>query len=147
MIRLFTVAELIFVDTSAWYALAVADDINHAPAIDFFRVLSSGEFGKMITTDYILAETYTLLRIKKGIEPVRRFAESVAKSPNVKTLWISENDFSFSLEKLLRFNDKMLSFVDCSSAVVMDSLGMTDVFAFDSDFHSLGYKLHPDLHE
>ena len=75
------------------------------------------------------------------------FRQKVLLRSDVKTLWISENDFSFSLEKLLRFNDKMLSFVDCSSAVVMDSLGMTDVFAFDSDFHSLGYKLHPDLHE
>ncbi len=147
MIASSTVARVIFVDTSAWYALAVADDVSHAPAIGFFKVISSGEFGKMITTDYILAETYTLLRIKKGTELVARFAESVASSSNVKTLWISEGDFSLSLEKLLKYNDKMLSFVDCSSSVAMDALGITDVFAFDSDFKTLGYTLHPEPQE
>ena len=138
---------MIFVDTSAWSALAVADDVSHAPAMDFFKIISSGEFGKMITTDYVLAETYTLLRIKRGTELVSHFAESVAGSTNVKTLWISESDFSLSLERLLKFNDKMLSFVDCSSSVAMDALGITDVFAFDTDFKTLGYKLHPELRE
>lgn len=134
---------MIFVDTSAWYALAVGDDVSHAPAMDFFKAISSGEFGKMISTDYVLAETYTLLRIKKGTELVARFAESVAQSSNVKILRISENDFSLALEKLLKFNDKLLSFVDCSSSVAMDALGITDVFAFDSDFKTLGYTLYP----
>ena len=147
MIESSTVAKVIFVDTSAWYALTVADDVCHAPAIGFLKVISSGEFGKMITTDYVLAETYTLLRIKKGTELVTRFAESVASSSNVKALWISESDFSLSLEKLLKFNDKMLSFVDCSSSVAMDALGITDVFAFDSDFKTLGYTLHPEPQE
>lgn len=142
-----TEANVIFVDTSAWYAIAVADDVSHAPAMDFFKVISSGEFGKMITTDCVLAETYTLLRIKRGTELVSHFAESVARSTNVKTLWIGESDFSLSLEKLLKFNDKMLSFVDCSSSVAMDALGITDVFAFDSDFKTLGYRLHPELRE
>ena len=138
---------MIFADTGAWYALAVADNINHAPAVAFLEAISSGEFGKMITTDYVLAETYTLLRIRKGTELAARFAGSVAQSSNVKTLRIGENDFSLALEKLLRFKDRMLSFADCSSSVAMDALGITDVFAFDSDFRTLGYKLHPERQE
>lgn len=83
--------------------------------------------------------------VRRFAKLVARFAESLAQSSNVKTLWISEADFSLALEKLLKFNDKMLSLVDCSSAVAIDALGLTDVFAFDSDFKTLGYRLHSEL--
>jgi predicted nucleic acid-binding protein len=45
---------MIFVDTSAWYAVEEEDDVNHDAACKFLSQIASGRHGIAITTDYIL---------------------------------------------------------------------------------------------
>ncbi len=49
----------IFVDTGAWYAIADSGDANHKAALQF-RDEIAGKV-RLITTDYVLDEFYTLL--------------------------------------------------------------------------------------
>jgi hypothetical protein len=135
---------MIFVDTSAWYALFVNEDSNHSSAVAFLNEISSGKFGKMVTTDYVLAETYTLLRLRKGAEIVGRASSSISRSSNLRIVWVGEENFALALEILLNYNDKKLSFADCTSFVMMKALGISDAFAFDTDFRSTGFHLHPE---
>jgi predicted nucleic acid-binding protein len=44
---------LIFVDTSAWYALEVEDDVNHKAACRFLSKVATGKYGVSVTTDYV----------------------------------------------------------------------------------------------
>jgi predicted nucleic acid-binding protein len=60
---------LIFVDTSAWYALEVEDDENHASALALKENVRKGRYGALLTSDYVLDEVITLMRIRKGVEP------------------------------------------------------------------------------
>jgi len=53
--------DLIFVDTSAWYALANEKDINHALARQF-----SAENRRLVTTNFVIDETITLTLIRAG---------------------------------------------------------------------------------
>ena len=53
----------VFVDTSAWVALAVTDDRHHGEATAIFReLLKRG----MITTNLVVAKTYIILRRAGG---------------------------------------------------------------------------------
>jgi predicted nucleic acid-binding protein len=52
---------MIFVDSGAWFARFVADDPNHASVVDWFA--ANGE--PLITTDYCVDETLTLLVARK----------------------------------------------------------------------------------
>ena len=52
---------MIFVDTSAWYAGEVEDDMNHIRAKTVLKKLASNQYGAPITTVYVIDETLTLL--------------------------------------------------------------------------------------
>jgi len=66
----------IFVNTSAWDALADKADKNHAKALQF-RDEIAGEC-KLVTSNYILDELHTLLLMNVGYQPtiIRRFYPS-----------------------------------------------------------------------
>jgi predicted nucleic acid-binding protein len=51
---------MIFVDTGAWYASLVPTDSAHAKAVQWLAVNRS----PLLTTDYIIDETLTLLRVR-----------------------------------------------------------------------------------
>ena len=51
---------MIFVDTGAWHASAVPDDDNHPAA----RKWLDGNTQALLTTDYVIDELLTLLKIR-----------------------------------------------------------------------------------
>ena len=53
---------MIFVDTGAWIALEDKRDINHNIAMHFKTELINNKI-RLVTTDYILDETLTLMSI------------------------------------------------------------------------------------
>lgn len=70
---------MIFVDTSAWFALMVRSDPNHAVALGWM----SGNREPLLTSDYVVDETLTLLRARRqpgaALTLGRQFfAESIA---------------------------------------------------------------------
>jgi len=67
---------VIFVDTGAWFAVAVRDDADHDSAMQWLRVNRD----PLVTTDYILAETVTLLRMRDKTIRGHRLASRVATS-------------------------------------------------------------------
>ena len=55
----------IFIDTSAWYALADAGDNNHKRA-SAFLLEAMAEYTQLVTTNHVIGETYTLIRYRLG---------------------------------------------------------------------------------
>ena len=88
---------MIFVDTSAFYALEVEGDANHAAARRFLEEIKRGEYGVMITTDYVLDEVLTLLRLRHGVDAALRFLVKVRKSRSIKVVWVDEVVFEQAL--------------------------------------------------
>ena len=60
---------MIFVDTGAWFAVAVKNDPDHSAAM---RWLSANR-EPLVTTDYVLAETATLIRMNSEDGKFRLF--------------------------------------------------------------------------
>jgi predicted nucleic acid-binding protein len=97
----------------------------------------------LVTTDYVLAETHTLLRMRLGVEAVRRFLDLLARTRRTRLVWVVEEEYASALRTLLRHDDKRWSFTDCTSFAVMRESGIHDAFAFDRNFAQPGFYVHP----
>jgi predicted nucleic acid-binding protein len=97
---------MIFVDTSAWYALFSGPDVPRPEAEEFFARVGTGLYGAPLTTDCVLDETFTLLRLRWGVEPVRRLADLLHRSPTVRRVRVGEGTFDASLALMLSHADR-----------------------------------------
>ena len=123
---------MIFVDTGAWYALVDQNDANHARAVAWL----ADNTEPLVTTDYVVDETLTLLRARRLGERTialgNRFFDNTDEL--VTVVYVTEQDVRRTWETFSRFRDKEWSFTDCSSKVVMERLAITVAFAFDQHF-------------
>ena len=121
---------MIFVDTSAWFALSVSRDQNHQAACDFRR---QNEM-PLVTTDYVLDETLTLMRARGENEKAITFGEHVLDESLCELEFLRPYDIRAAWVAFEHYGDKDWSFTDCTSLVVMERLGITTAFAFDRHF-------------
>jgi predicted nucleic acid-binding protein len=134
---------MIFVDSSAWIALLDSRDGFHQEASAFQRVLGRGVHGRLVTTDYVLDESVTYLRLRAGPEEIRRFREVLSTSESLQVVWTSPDRFWAAWEMLEKRPDNQWSLTDCLSFITMTSLGIRSAFGFDSDFLQAGFVLLP----
>jgi predicted nucleic acid-binding protein len=135
---------MILVDTGAWYALTDPQERRHGRALAMFGRLTKGEHGRMVTTDFILDETYTLIRMRLGIEPVRRLRGLFRESSSIQMVRVSDNDFERSVDLMMAYDDKRWSLTDCTSFVLMQELEIGDAFTFDHNFAEAGFQAFPE---
>ncbi len=121
----------IIVDTSAYYALADADDLNCAPSQRIFRRLVEEEH-ELWTTSYVVVETAALIQARLGLEALRLFRESLSTSTTV--IWMDPELHDKAWDEVERIGRRMVSLVDCSVGVVAKGFGIDTVFAFDPHF-------------
>jgi predicted nucleic acid-binding protein len=138
----------IFVDTSAWDALADKKDKDHANALRF-RDKIVGKY-KLVTSDYILDELYTLLLMNVGFLQTVNYKEkldTLIAETVLDVIWINPDLAKQAWIVFEQYNsDKLWSFTDCTSYVVMKESDITEVFAFDHHFEQMGFiLLPPDL--
>ncbi|MGD0587324.1 MAG: type II toxin-antitoxin system VapC family toxin [Thermoplasmata archaeon] len=134
---------MIFVDTSAWLALADANDRDHRRALEFQRHIVRGEFGRQVTTNYVMAETVTMVRRCLGVVPAIAFGNAVRSGTQTGLFWVEPVHHREAMELMASHTDKNWSLTDCTSFVIMRSLGVHDAFAFDQDFVQAGFSAHP----
>lgn len=137
------ISSMIFVDTSAWIALLDQRDGHHSRALGFQRELQRGAHGRLITTDYVLDETVTYLRLAAGIDPIRKFRQNIEDSESVQVVWITPEQFWAAWDQMMSRPDKRWSLTDCLSFRTMENLGVDSAFSFDADFGQAGFHLLP----
>lgn len=135
----------LFVDTWGWIALGDKNDNDHYKVNTFYNNFIERE-EEIITTDYILTETITLLFTKVHFTFARDFINGIFKNVNEGIFnieFISHERFKKAWDLRLRFNDKpKISFTDFTSFVVMDEFGIKDVLTGDVHFEivNMGFK-------
>lgn len=128
---------MIFLDTSAVYALADRGDARHEEARELFEsVLARGEV--LVTHSYVLVESLALLQHRLGSAPAIKFARSVS---GFEILWVDQPLHTEALRRWIRSSKRRVSFVDEVSFLVMKSRGIPVAFAFDRDFEDRGFRL------
>ena len=134
---------MIFVDTSAWYAAEVEDDVNHEKARKFLSNIASGKHGTPVTTDFVLDETLTLLRSRRGLAAATAFIDKIRKSKSVRVFWIDESLFEKALDVFRKSDRASWSFTDCASFALMRDLSIPEAFTFDNHFRAVGFQALP----
>jgi len=125
---------VIFVDTSAWFAVFSRRDVKHGSAMS-----AVGSFQEQfVTTDFVVDETLTLLRVRGENRRAVAFGRRVIEGQWAKIVRIDDADFSSAWALFQKFSDKEWSFTDCTSRVVMERLGISRAFAFDDHFRQFG---------
>lgn len=125
---------MIFVDTSAWYALLIAGDANCAAARRWYGRNSE----TLLTTDYVADETLTLLKVRGEAERACRLGERLFAERVCRMEWVTRTDVAAAWDTFRGRRDKQWSFTDCVSKAVMERLGIGAAFAFDRHFQQFG---------
>lgn len=129
-----------FVDTSALFALLDGDDENHERAARTWQTLSDRD-EDLLTTNYVLVETFALFQNRLGLEAVRNLQEIFV--PLIGVFWITEDVHAVATAILLTAGKRRLSLVDCASFEAMRRSGVTRAFAFDRHFAEQGFERVP----
>lgn len=139
---------MIFVDTWAWLALAHQRDPYHRVAVEQHRALQNQEV-QYVTTNDVLTELITSLFPAVSFAKARQFMLNVFQSCHTgryQLVFVSPEQFERAWQLRLRYHDKpKISFVDLTSMVVMQDLGITEVFTGDAHFErvGLGFRVVP----
>ena len=132
----------VFVDTTAFYALADKSDKNHNNAVEYYNLLSA-QTVVLLTTNYVVSETYTLIRMRLGHNAAVTAVEGIIESDLLEIVQISESLDAAAFEILRKQSDKDYSFVDAVSFALMKSRGISQAFSFDEHFRQFGFQTLP----
>ena len=134
-------AEL-FVDTSAWFALADPEDRAHAGVTRELRdAVQRGV--RIVTTNLVVAETHALLLRRVHRAAALAFVREVGRQPNVVVSNSPEHEARAQRDWLERYDDQDFSFTDAVSFAVMTERGTRDALALDRHFAAAGFTVVP----
>ncbi|MHB1254201.1 MAG: type II toxin-antitoxin system VapC family toxin, partial [Candidatus Humimicrobiaceae bacterium] len=95
------------------------------------------------TSDFILSESFTLIRRKLGIEIAVKLGDIIFSSNILKIIYLDENFILESWDLFKKYKDWQLSFTDCSSFIIMKNLKIVKAFCFDEHFINMGFESMP----
>ncbi|MBI3998748.1 MAG: PIN domain-containing protein [Armatimonadetes bacterium] len=128
---------MIFLDTSAIYAMADRADPHHELALErFLALIDAGE--DILTHNYILVESLALLQSRLGRPAALKFARD-ARAFIVE--WVDQRTHDEAVRHLARSGDHRVSLVDQVSFVIMQRHGVATALAFDLDIEKAGFRL------
>jgi predicted nucleic acid-binding protein len=136
----------VFVDTSAFIALIDPRDAYHQRAVAMERNLAQAAV-HLVTTNFVLDETYTGLVGKVRRSVVVQFGQAVRHSHRITVVRINQATEDAAWDIFVRYDDKDFSYTDCTSFAVMQRLGLATVFAFDRHFGQFGFTCVPSVNE
>lgn len=128
----------VFFDTSGLFATLVHNDYMHVRARETVECLVE-QNAKLLTTNYVLLETISLLQARVGLEAARLFHHQFA--PTLKIHWVDEKLHEKAFRRLELRGRREISLVDCASFVFMEDNGISHAFAYDKHFSAEGFMV------
>lgn len=128
---------MIFIDTSALFALLDRDDDAHRRARAFFEQGPPS----LLTHNYVVAETTALVHRRLGAVLGRTLLEDLM--PVIAIRWVDEEIHRAATSAFLAAVRRRTSLVDWVSFEVMRRDGIEQAFTFDRDFVSTGFEIVP----
>ena len=125
--------------------MAVCRDRYHKRAAAYYRILSK-EKAVLVSTNYVLMETYTRIRYDDGHLKAVQFnslIQQAIKSGRLRLEWITPSIHQEAWQIFESYADQDFSFVDCTSFVIANQAGIKEVFGFDKHFKVMGLVLRP----
>jgi predicted nucleic acid-binding protein len=99
--------------------------------------------GILVTSDYVMDETLTLIRMRISINAAEEWWQQVAESPRLKWELINAERAEKARAWFFRWRDKSFSFTDCTSFILMRELHIHKVLTVDRHFREAGFEMLP----
>lgn len=128
----------IFLDTSGLFAFLVKNDNKHKEASRIIRK-SVKDGTHLITTDYIIDETATLLKARGFTQIIPNLFDGIMSSKACRIEWMDQDLFNMTKAMFLRYNDHEWAFTDCFSFIVMKNSAIMDALTKDTHFLEAGF--------
>jgi predicted nucleic acid-binding protein len=109
------------------------------------RVQKGTRFKTLVTTDFVVDETLTLIRVRLGLEAAEHWWQQVDGSPRLRWGRIDADRFEKARHLFFRYPDKDYSFTACTSFVVMRELRLTRALTTDAHFGQMGLQALPTV--
>ncbi len=134
--------EHLFVDTAGWMAMADSKDPLHQKSLDVRdHWLEHG--GILTTSNYILDETLTLIRMRIGTEAAQKWWTQLSESPRCRVEWIRPDQAEKAVQWFFGWKDQAFSFTDCTSFILLKELSIEKVLTGDRHFITAGFQILP----
>ena len=97
----------------------------------------------LITSDYIIDETLTLIRMRISIDAAEKWWEQINESPRLQIEAITSERAEKARVWFFKWRDKSFSFTDCTSFILMRELKIKYVLTVDKHFIEAGFNILP----
>jgi predicted nucleic acid-binding protein len=132
----------LFIDTGAWLAVIDSKDQYHESAREFYnRVIREGFL--FVTTNLVIAETYTIACRRLGHRTAIRFLDLIEASHRLAEVWSTPELEVVAAGTLRSYDEQDFSYVDAVSFAVMDAQQLQTAFTFDRHFDVIGFARQP----
>ena len=123
--------KTVFVDTSAFFAVLDGTDPFHSEALGAFQ-RAANENWQLVTTNYVVHETWALIQNRLGWEGVEAFLDRLL--PRCRTIWVDERLYTLGAARCRQMRLRRLSLTDCISFECMKQRGIREGIARDEHF-------------
>jgi predicted nucleic acid-binding protein len=132
----------IFVNTSGWLALYDANDPHHQLARELWEDLRNQPV-RLVTTDYVLDETFTALKMLGSPEAAQAFHQLITNSSILRLFMVDSVIFDRGWRLFAQNQQPGWTFTDCVNYAVIQYLGISEVLTFDPEFTMPGLVTIP----
>jgi predicted nucleic acid-binding protein len=134
----------VLVDTSAFLALQNAGNPREHAATRTAAERLEADRAVLVTTDYVLDETYTLLRSALGHGPAVHFGRELRRG-GIEVAQVDPEIQEEAWRIFERYADEDFSFTDCTSFAVMRRAKIRLALTLDHHFRQFGFETSPPL--
>lgn len=134
--------KAVFLDSSFFKAVIDTHDNFYSQARKTWQLCIDNTYA-LYTTNYILDETYTLVRVKCDLKKALELRDALfGKKIDLAVIRVTVDDDAAAWEWFEKDWSK-LSYTDCVSFAVMKRLGITSAATFDAHFARAGFQVLP----
>lgn len=130
----------ILVDSDAFVAINRVADVHHEKAVAINKSLLKVS-ANLITTNYVLQETTTVLSRKMAQQKAREFLSLFRKDTPMLVIHIDKRLDDEASRIFLKEKRDGTSFVDCSNVAVAKTFNIDTIFSFDKFYLDYGLEL------
>ncbi|MEE8400938.1 MAG: PIN domain-containing protein [Candidatus Hydrothermarchaeaceae archaeon] len=134
----------IFIDTGIFVAFHNKLDETHGRAINLITEVLQGKHGTAFTSDFVFDEAVTLALFRtKFRETARDVGDMIIGNPKkklptfVKLVNVDPEIFKQAWTIFNKYDEKTLSFTDCTSIALIEQLKINSIMSFDRDFDGI----------
>ena len=133
----------VFLDTGFFLGLLHRKDPNYERCKINFKKISSGEFGLIFTSSYVISETATIILLRTHNNPttLKAYRELIyGKKKFIRIFESNKHINTLAWDIFMTHNHKAknkrnyLSFVDATNIAICRENGISNILAVDGDF-------------